>query len=65
MVARRVAGALALALALVLFAGIFLRALAITYPEPTPDQADQCQEDMSCWDCATMGNLICGLPVLP
>ena len=20
----------------------------------------ECQEDMACWDCETMGNLICG-----
>ena len=28
--------------------------LAWCRPEPT------CTEDMSCWDCATMGNQICG-----
>lgn len=22
----------------------------------------ECQEDMSCWDCSTMGNKICGVP---
>lgn len=28
-----------------------------------PTQAPTCQEDMPCWDCETMGNLICGNPV--
>lgn len=30
---------------------------ADTTPPPTT-----CQEDMPCWDCATMGNRICGRP---
>jgi hypothetical protein len=58
---------MALALALLLLAAIFLRALAITFPEPAgpTDRAEQCQEDDPCWNCETMGNLLCGLPVLP
>lgn len=27
--------------------------------------APQCAEDMACWDCATMGNHVCGTPTLP
>lgn len=23
---------------------------------------ERCEEDMPCWDCATMGNLVCGVP---
>jgi hypothetical protein len=29
-------------------------------PETPPTQAPRCEEDMPCWDCHTMGNLICG-----
>jgi hypothetical protein len=25
-----------------------------------PDDGQECQEDMPCWDCETMGNRICG-----
>ena len=25
-----------------------------------PGYEETCQEDEACWDCATMGNLICG-----
>lgn len=25
----------------------------------------QCAEDMSCWDCSTMGNHVCGKVVMP
>jgi hypothetical protein len=29
--------------------------------DATPRQfAPRCEEDQPCWDCATMGNLICG-----
>jgi len=24
------------------------------------DGISKCQEDMSCWNCETMGNLVCG-----
>ena len=28
--------------------------------EPAFLSVDECLEDMPCWDCASMGNLICG-----
>lgn len=28
-----------------------------------PAQAQPCQEDQPCWNCATMGNHICGDPL--
>lgn len=28
--------------------------------EPTPSPVQACMEDDPCWDCTTMGNLICG-----
>jgi hypothetical protein len=42
-------------------------ALWFSGPEPATDPdlglktvATVCEEDMSCWDCATMGNMVCG-----
>lgn len=32
----------------------------VTVNYPTPTVNEQCEEDMPCWDCETMGNLICG-----
>lgn len=34
----------------------------IAAPVAAPVEAPICHEDMPCWDCATMGNLICGNP---
>lgn len=34
----------------------------IAAPAKAPVQAPICHEDMPCWDCETMGNLICGNP---
>jgi len=31
---------------------------------PAHAYADACQEDQACWDCSTMGNRVCGPPVL-
>ncbi|UDL16729.1 hypothetical protein SEA_ATUIN_36 [Arthrobacter phage Atuin] len=28
--------------------------------QPAPEVGVRCEEDMPCWDCATMGNQICG-----
>lgn len=28
-----------------------------------PAMSVRCTEDMACWDCHTMGNHVCGLPV--
>lgn len=28
--------------------------------DPVAQVAEFCAEDMDCWDCETMGNLICG-----
>lgn len=45
------------------------REAATTVPAPTTVATTlPCQEDQPCWDCATMGNRICGpvaLPVVP
>lgn len=30
-------------------------------PEDPPATEDVCHEDMPCWDCATMGNVTCGV----
>lgn len=30
-------------------------------PVQAPVQAPRCEEDQPCWDCHTMGNLICGI----
>lgn len=35
---------------------------AIAFATP-PTQAQPCQEDQPCWNCATMGNHICGDPL--
>jgi hypothetical protein len=29
-------------------------------PTPSPQMTTECQEDMPCWDCSTMGNGECG-----
>jgi hypothetical protein len=31
----------------------------------TPAMGAECQEDDPCWDCATMGNLVCGPQLIP
>lgn len=33
-------------------------------PEEPPATADVCHEDEPCWDCETMGNGVCGPPVV-
>lgn len=56
------------ALALALLAGGTAASNLAGVGAPTPSAAvaaapvTGCQEDMPCWDCETMGNLICGLP---
>ena len=56
------------ALALALLAGGTAAANLTGGGVPTPPVAPAaapaagCEEDMPCWDCETMGNLICGLP---
>lgn len=40
---------------------VCLTILALMGPEPATAKGEgTCQEDEACWDCATMGNLICG-----
>jgi len=34
-------------------------------PKPGGEPKQTCQEDDPCWDCATMGNLICGPTLIP
>lgn len=41
-----------------------LGACAAPTPTPSPEQP-VCTEDMDCWDCTTMGNLVCGPTATP
>lgn len=45
-------------------ATIVITALILIGTPPRPAHADVCMEDQACWDCATMGNQVCGQPVL-
>ena len=48
--------------------GVILSAVVLflaTHDDLDPDRGQghpACQEDDPCWDCSTMGNLICGTP---
>ncbi len=47
----------------VLIAATCLVILALMGPEPATDDVHSdaiCTEDMACWNCETMGNMICG-----
>jgi hypothetical protein len=44
-----------------LIAGVCVLA-GCTTVHHTPTSSTRCTEDMSCWDCRTMGNGICGRP---
>lgn len=41
-------------------AGIALALAMLLTPHPEIEPDQRCTEDMSCWDCTTMGNRICG-----
>lgn len=50
--------AVAIAGAVAVFGGQGVRALLT--PGPAREPVAACQEDDPCWDCRTMGNLVCG-----
>lgn len=57
MIFKAIAGVIVL-LVFMAIAGKVEGAVATNGPSLAPVGA--CEEDMACWDCTTMGNLICG-----
>ena len=42
--------------------GVFIAEMLSKEFSPLQDYAVACLEDQPCWDCSSMGNLICGVP---